>query len=236
MNKLPQSSYVEKNQNKVFIILAVLSMLFIAAIIISDILTYKVVTIFDWSTSLALFSYPLSYAIMDVVSECFGRSVAVAIIIAGLVIELMADCSLAFSTTIVSKFDVHYQHAFAIALSGLGKVALGSIIAALLGYLVNTIIMLYLKKRYQGKYFQMRSIISTLVGEAVFIVLAYTIWFWGTGIGEQKIIQMIMFSFVFKILFAIVYSFIGAELSKKVKSYMSKDLFDRDESINLISV
>jgi uncharacterized PurR-regulated membrane protein YhhQ (DUF165 family) len=56
---------LRSKNNTLFIFLAVLSMVFISAILISDILTYKVIAIFGMTTSMALLIYPISYAVSD---------------------------------------------------------------------------------------------------------------------------------------------------------------------------
>ena len=212
---------LNSKNNTHFIFLAILSMVFISAILISDILTYKVIAIFGMTTSMALLIYPISYAVSDIVTECYGRKVSIAILISGLTLELLIDYMISIASTVPNQFNHDYSVAFSIALGPMKTVATGAVIAAFFGYLVNILIMSYFKKSNLIKAFVWRSIISTLLGEAVFLSIAYTIWFWSSDLSAGKIAQMVLVSYIFKLAFSCIYAVIGNYVVKWIKGSLT---------------
>lgn len=196
------------NKNKYLIFFASLNMLFISSILLADIFTYKLVTVLGFSASLSLLAYPLSYAISDIITECYGKYIAIAIMLLGLAMELFFDWSVTLASYTSSHLDYRYDDYFSHALSSLGNVASGAIIAAFMGYIVNILMMATLQKNTSMKFFY-RSIISSICGEVVFILIGYTIWFYDSKLGWNIILQMMLISLIFKFFFSTLYAYIG---------------------------
>lgn len=197
------------SKNSYLTIFAALCMIFVSAIIMSDLLTYKLVNFFGFTATLAIVIYPLSYTVSDIITECFGKRVAINLMVMGLVLEVLFDCFLTIASHIPNALNPDYAVAFATTLGPMSTIATGSLVAALAGYLTNIFIMSNLKKKKDPKPFYIRSVISSICGEVIFILIGYTIWFYGTGLTMMTIFKLMCISLVSKVIFSIIYSFIG---------------------------
>lgn len=203
-------------------VLSFLSMVFITILLCSDILLHKIVDILGVGVSLSLFSDPISYAVSNIITECFGKFIAILMILSGLCIELFTGLGISFASGIANQFNHLYQQSFSVALGGLGGLAVCAALAGLLGYSVNTILLIQLKKVSLLNEFIVRAIIATFVGELIFVIVAYSLWLWGSPLRLSALVSMLMFSFIFKLFFAFVYSIIGSYVVRWVRPVEAK--------------
>ena len=162
-------------KNSYLAIFATLCMVFVSTIIMSDLLTYKIDNFFGLTATLAIVIYPLSYRVSNIITECFGKGIAISVIIIGLILEVLFDCFLTIASLIPNALNPYYAVAFSTTLGPMSTIATGSLIAALFGYMANILIMNTLKKKQITKSFYTRSIVSSICGEATFILIGYTI-------------------------------------------------------------
>ena len=205
------------SKNAYLMVFATLCMIFVSAIIMSDLLTYKLVSFFGFTATLAIIIYPLSYTISDIITECFGKKIAISVMLIGLVIEILFDCFLSIASHIPDTLNPDYATAFSTTLGPMSTIATGSLVAALAGYLTNILIMSNLKKKKDPKSFYVRSVISSICGEAIFIIIGYSIWYYGTGLTMKTILSLMCVSLVSKVIFSIIYSFIGKYFVTSIK-------------------
>ena len=87
-------------KNSYLAIFATLCMVFVSTIIMSDLLTYKIDNFFGLTATLAIVIYPLSYRVSNIITECFGKGIAISVIIIGLILEVLFDCFLTIASLI----------------------------------------------------------------------------------------------------------------------------------------
>ena len=206
-------------KNSYLAIFATLCMVFVSTIIMSDLLTYKLVNFFGLTATLAIVIYPLSYRVSNIITECFGKGIAISVIIIGLILEVLFDCFLTIASLIPNALNPDYAIAFSTTLGPMSTIATGSLIAALFGYMTNILIMNTLKKKQITKSFYTRSIVSSICGEATFILIGYTIWYYATGLTIKTILSLMCISLVSKIIFSIIYSFMGKYIVTFIKRF-----------------
>ncbi|API86677.1 queuosine precursor transporter [Francisella uliginis] len=210
------------DKNTYLTIFGTLNMLFIVAIIMADLLTYKLVDFIGFTATLGIIIYPLSYTVSDIITECFGKSIAIRVMIVGLIIEVLLDYFLTIASHIPNVLNPDYADAFLKSMGGMGTIATGSLVAALFGYFTNILIMSGLKKRNIIKSFFKRSVISSICGETIFICVGYTIWFYGTGLSMKTIFGLMMVSLVSKVIFSLMYSFLGKYIVTHINNLIKK--------------
>lgn len=197
----------KKNQNTL-LTFAALCLLLEATLIVSDILTFKVTNIFSITFTIPALLYPLTYAIGDTITEAYGRRTTLIILIIAIFIEVIFDVIISYSSTIHSTYDQHYFEAFYYAMNKMYIAGIGVAIGSILGFLTNTMIMSFLKSKFSYKSFPIRSICSSLSGEIIFTIVAFSIWFYSDkSVNAHAVAKLIATSISLKIIFAILYSY-----------------------------
>lgn len=134
-------------------------------LVISNIAATKGVAFGPILTDGGFFLYPLAYVIGDVVSEVYGFKNARRVILTSFAAAAFA--SLCFWITIKLPGAEFYENQSALE-TVLGPVPLivgGSLLGYLVGQLLNSWVMVAMKKRTQGRFLAGRLMGSTLVGE-----------------------------------------------------------------------
>lgn len=188
--------------------LATLCLLLEAVLIVSDILTFKVTNIDSIVFTIPALLYPLTYAIGDILTEVYGRKTTLIILSLAIFLEVIFDLLISYAATIHAAYNVQYYNAFYYSLSKMYLAALGVVAGSILGFFTNTSIMYFLKSKFSYRSFPIRSICSSLSGEIIFTITAFSIWFYSEPtIYINDIIKLIASSISFKIIFAILYSY-----------------------------
>lgn len=146
--------------------------------------------------------FPISYILGDLVVEVYGYRRARQVIWLGFALNLLAVLTFCLVVALPAAPDWEMQDAFAQVLSQTPRIVLGSLCGFIIGSLLNARIMVWLKKRTQGRHLWVRTIGSTIVGEAadsaVFILISFGgIW------SLELMFQVIFWNFVIKTLIEI---------------------------------
>jgi uncharacterized PurR-regulated membrane protein YhhQ (DUF165 family) len=129
--------------------------------------------------------------------------------------EFYVDTLLSLISTLDLTNGEQLESAFKLVLSPLQKIFWGNLIALALSALMNVVVMNKLKNCYQGRFFIIRSFMATFSSELVYIVVAYTLWFWGK-MPVATLISMMIVSMSFKIIFAMVLAYPAQLITKKI--------------------
>jgi hypothetical protein len=112
------------------------------------------------------------------------------------------------------------QDAYQTVLGTTPRVFAASLIGYLFGEFSNSIVLSKLKLLTNGRWLWVRTIGSTLVGEALDSVLFITISFLGT-MSVTNVLQMIAFQYLFKVCYEIIFTPITYAVVKRVKQVES---------------
>ncbi len=160
-NTTPAPSYARPARTHFDLLLAASAVI----LVISNIAATKGVAFGPILTDGGFFLYPLAYVIGDVVSEVYGFKNARRVILTSFAAAAFA--SLCFWITIKLPGADFYENQTALE-TVLGPVPLivgGSLIGYLVGQLLNSWVMVAMKKRSQGRFLAGRLMGSTLVGQ-----------------------------------------------------------------------
>lgn len=199
-----------------------ISIIFVSCILISNILATKIISIFGISMTSGVLVFPISYVLGDVMTEIYGYEKTKKVIIYGFISNLLMVVVFYLAMKLPYPDYWQNQDAFITILSNTPRVLLASFIGYLLGGLSNAFIMEYIKNNSKIKFLWFRTILSTIVGEALDTTIFLTISFIGTMSGFN-LISMIIYQSIFKIMYEVVltpvlYKII-AFVSKKEKEY-----------------
>jgi uncharacterized integral membrane protein (TIGR00697 family) len=193
-----------------------LGIFYVTAIIMADIVTYKLINFSGLVASASLFVFPLTYAISDIVTEAYGRHVALRLIFVALGAEFFSDGGLALMSHLPSPSDIILTaNSYKIILAELPRIFVSNVFALIIGAILNINLMNKLKNLYHGRFFIIRSIISTLSGEIAYVILVYLFTFVGK-VPFNKILIMMSVSMSFKIIFALIIAYPSAVIAHNI--------------------
>lgn len=181
---------------------AILSGVFTACLIVSNIIAGKTFDFFSFVLPCGVIIFPIIYIVNDVLAEVYGYEKARNVILLGFFMNLLAV--IAYNITIILPAPVFFENseAFGIVLGSTLRLLVASFIAYLVGSLVNAKLMTYLKKWDEDKLF-FRCIVSTLFGEGLDALIFIIIGFYGT-MPVEALILMIVAQALFKTIYEII--------------------------------
>lgn len=159
-----------------------LTLLFVVALVASNIITSKQVLLpFNITMTGAVFIFPITYILSDLVSEVYGYRWSRLTCYFGFAANLFA--ALVFSAVIQSPAPSYWQNqeAFQTVLGSTPRVLVASLLAFVIGDFVNDQIFARMKRKYPDsiKGFGARAIFSSLMGELVDSLVFLPLAFWG---------------------------------------------------------
>ncbi len=151
--------------------------LFVTVLIISNIIAVKLVTIGPLVVTAAIVLFPVSYILADVLTEVYGYGVARRTIWIGFSCNLVAVVAIVVGGLIPPAAFWEGQDAYDAILGYSSRLLAASFLAYLGGEFLNAFVLAKLKLRTGGRHLWLRTIGSTLVGQAldsaVFVVVAF---------------------------------------------------------------
>lgn len=169
-----------KLKNKVSEIQLYITILFVVSLVVSNIITSRQVTLpFGITMTGAVFIFPITYVISDLVSEVYGYRWSRIICYLGFAANLFA--AIAFNTVNLAPHPEWWQNkeAFAVVLGNTPRIFASSLLAFVIGDLVNDKVFASMKAKHPNsiKGFGLRAILSSFLGELVdsliFLPLAF---------------------------------------------------------------
>ncbi|RNE48247.1 queuosine precursor transporter [Corynebacterium alimapuense] len=139
--------------------------LFIAVFLISNITATKGVQLGPLITDGAFFLFPLAYIVGDVLAECYGFKAARRAIWTGFAVTVLAVVTFYIAIWLPAADFYEGQDAFAEVLGLVPRIVLASLFGYLVGQLLNSWVLVSIKKHTGEKSLWARLIGSTVVGE-----------------------------------------------------------------------
>ena len=155
----------------------IITALFVTTLILSNIASSKIVSIkfinFDGGTIL----FPLAYILGDILTEIYGYARARRDIWIGFFMNLLMVATFWLVGVLPSDPSWGGQESYNTILGVVPRIVLGSLVAYLFGEISNSLVLSKLKAKTNGKYFWLRAIGSTIVGQfldtTIFLLIAF---------------------------------------------------------------
>ena len=200
--------------------------LFVAVLLISNITATKLVEFFGFPFDGGTLLFPLSYVFGDILTEVYGYSRSRRIIWLGFFCNALAVLTFTVVTALPPAHVWPNQEAFAAILGTVPRIVLASFIAYLAGEFSNSFVLAKLKIATSGRFLWMRTISSTLIGQAADTLIFCFIAFAGT-IPVHDLFLMIAFNYVFKC---------GTEIVFTPATYAIVGFLKRNEKVDVYDV
>lgn len=176
---------------------AVVLAVFCSILLISNISATKVIGFGPIVTDGGAFLFPFAYILGDVISEVYGFAAARKAVIVGFAMQVLA--SLVFYLVIKSPAGPGYenQEAFAAVLGFVPRIALASLCGYVVGQLLNSLVLVKVKRRMGEGRLWVRLLTSTGVGEFADTLIFCIVAFAGI-IPGMDFVNYVIVGFVYK--------------------------------------
>jgi uncharacterized integral membrane protein (TIGR00697 family) len=177
--------------------------IFCSVLLISNVGAVKLIHIGPIITDGGAFLFPLVYIIGDVMSEVYGFKAARRAIVLGFAMAILA--SLTFYIIQISPPDANWanQSSFEAILGFVPRIVLASVCGFLVGQLLNSYVLVWIKNRTNEKLLWVRLIGSTVVGELADTVVFCTVAFYGIITGAE-FLNYVIVGYIYKTLLEVV--------------------------------
>ena len=205
--------------------------LFVTCLLTANTIAAKLIVVFGLVLTAGIVIFPLSYVLGDVLTEVWGYAAARRVIWLGFACNVVAVLAIWIAGEIEPAPFGASQLAYDEVLGHTPRILAASFAAYLIGELANAFVLAKLKIATRGRHLWMRTIGSTVVGQAIDSVVFVTLAFAGTMPGGV-LIGLVGGQWLFKVLYEaagtpLVYAVVGW-----LKAREGVDAYDRETDFN----
>lgn len=221
---------MRQNVSVLFMLLAIV---FVVCLITANLLETKILDFFGVTTITAgMLVFPISYIINDCIAEVWGFRRTTLVIWIAFAMNFMAVLVglLAVHLPAASYWEGadHFNFVFGFA----PRIVIASLLAFLSGSFTNAYIMSKMKVFHNGKYFSVRAIISTIVGETIDSIIFFPIAFCGI-IAFENLLGLMITQIIMKSVYEIIVLPITIKAVKALKHIEGMDVYDNGISYKI---
>jgi uncharacterized integral membrane protein (TIGR00697 family) len=176
---------------------------FVVMLLISNIGAVKLIEFGPIITDGGAFLFPLVYILGDVISEVYGFKAARKAIFLAFAMSALAAFTFWLVQIAPPATSWENQDAFESVLGFVPRIVLASIAGFLVGQLLNSYVLVAIKRRTKEKSLWLRLLGSTMVGELADTIIFCTIAFYGVITGGEFLTYVII-GFAYKTIVEIV--------------------------------
>jgi uncharacterized integral membrane protein (TIGR00697 family) len=195
----------------------------------------KVAQVWGITFGAGVLFFPISYVFGDVLTEVYGYARARKVVWAGFGALIFAS----FMTWAVLAFPPApgwpHQAAFQTVFGATPRIVLASLIAYFCGEFTNSFVLAKMKLRTSGRFLWMRTIGSTIAGEAVDSLLFYPLAFVGIW-SNELVIRVLISNYLLKVGWEAVMTPITYRVVNALKRAEQEDYYDRDTNFTPFSL
>lgn len=217
--------------NKISPLQTTLTIIFVAALMISNIVSSRIFNFFGFNMTSAVFIFPITYILSDIFSEVYGYKWSRRTCYTAFLVNLSAliiFTIVSYLPTGADPYNAIVADSFRTVLTGSIACSLASFIAFVVGDFVNDKIFSMFKKNHEGLTnhtgFGVRAIISSFAGELIdsiiYLPLAFLVL--NPIMTVTDVLIMIALQVVLKTGYEIIILPVTTFLTKKVSNYELK--------------
>jgi uncharacterized integral membrane protein (TIGR00697 family) len=195
----------------------------------------KVAQVWGVTFGAGVLFFPISYVFGDVLTEVYGYARARKVVWAGFGALIFAS----FMTWAVLAFPPApgwpHQAAFQTVFGSTPRIVLASLIAYFCGEFCNSYVLAKMKLRTSGRFLWMRTIGSTIVGEAVDSLIFYPLAFLGVW-SSDLVAKVLVSNYLLKVGWEAVMTPVTYRVVNALKRAEREDYYDRDTDFTPFSL
>lgn len=201
--------------------------LFVTCLLLSNVIAGKIVNIANATMPAAVVLFPITYILGDIFTEVYGFKKARTIIWLGFACNLFAV--IIYMITVALPYPDFWdgQESYVKVLGTTPRILIASLFGYVFGEFSNSVILSKLKVKMIGSKLWIRTISSTVVGEALDTVIFIFISFWG-NVANETLLEMICFQYFWKVCYEVVLTPITYIVINYLKRKEGIDVYDQN--------
>lgn len=211
--------------------LGLITTLYIAFQLISDVTAGKIVQLGIFTVSATALYFPITYIFSDILTEVYGYAKARNVVWQALLASILAGIIYQLVVWLPPAAGFDANDAFSRVLGSVPRILLGGWVAVWAGGILNDYVLAKMKIATKGKHLWMRTIGSTIVGEGVNTILFYTIALYSV-LPNSLLISSILSGWLLKVAVEVVFTPITYYVVAKLKKIENEDYYDTDTDFN----
>jgi uncharacterized integral membrane protein (TIGR00697 family) len=227
-NSIQQSINSQRN----FKYLTFLTMLSITALLATLTVQNRLISINGINISAGMLFYPFTYIISDIIAEVYGYERAKSAIWNSIIATFIFSLAIKGTTYLPSPhFWQDYSNHFNASMGPIFRTASLGTLSILVGQFINIYILSKLKVAMRGRYFWIRSIMSSFMGDTITIIIAiFSIFI--NRLSPHEIMVITTYELMVMYIFAILASGPGVLIANLLKKSEGVDFFDNNTNFN----
>jgi uncharacterized integral membrane protein (TIGR00697 family) len=209
----------------------VLVALFVAVLLISNIASTKILSIWKFTFDGGTILFPLSYIFGDILTEVYGFRRSRRVIWLGFMAAILMSLTFYVVQLLPPAGGWPYQEDFSHILGFVPRIVLASLVAYFAGEFSNSFTLSKLKIFTRGRFLWVRTITSTLIGEGMDTLLFCMIAFYGT-LPVSVLISVILSNYIFKCSVEILFTPFTYIIVNFLKKKEKEDVYDTGINYN----
>ena len=195
----------------------------------------KIAEVAGFTFGAGVLFFPFSYIFGDCLTEVYGYKRARRVVWAGFAALIFASAMTQIVLAFPPASGWPHQQAYETALGATWRIALASLIAFWAGEFVNSYVLAKIKLWMQGRQLYVRTISSTIAGQAIDSLLFYSIAFYGVWSSEQLLLVMVS-NYAIKVIWEALMTPLTYVIVGFLKKREHEDVFDRDTNFTPFSL
>lgn len=218
-------------QRKFFNFLIPIAMLFLTALLVSALAVHRTIQIGSFIEPGGILIYPLTYFFSDVITENYGYKISRQILWYGLLFQFIFSLMINGLLFIPSTSSWQDQKSFEIVFHPLIIYCIATSVATFAGGFINIAIISKWKILVKGKYFWLRSLTASSIGEAIFTIIALPVIFIGTH-SVSDTAKIVWDAYLFKFAYGFIAIIPTTILVSVIKKLEGMDFYDYGVNYN----
>lgn len=211
--------------------LDVITALFVAILLISNIVSAKIISFGIFAFAGGIIVFPISYIFGDILTEVYGYKRSRKVIWLGFAANLLMAAVFILVQRLPSAPFWHGQASYDQILGQTPRIVVASLLGYFAGEFSNSFVLAKMKILTKGKWLWSRTIGSTVVGELVDTIIFITIAFWGI-LPQNALVTVILSNYIVKSLIEVVLTPLTYVVVGWLKKAESEDYYDRKTNFN----
>lgn len=195
----------------------------------------KIAEVAGFTFGAGVLFFPFSYIFGDCLTEVYGYKRARRVVWAGFAALIFASVMTQIVLAFPPASGWPHQEAYETALGATWRIALASLIAFWAGEFVNSYVLAKIKLWMEGRHLYVRTISSTVAGQAIDSLLFYSIAFYGVWSTEQLLLVMVS-NYAIKVIWEALMTPLTYVIVGFLKKREHEDVFDRDTNFTPFSL
>jgi len=206
---------------------------FVVFLMIANITANRLVNLFGFTLSAAIFIFPITYIFGDILTEVYGYKRTRLVIWLGFAANIIMALYFNFIIKLPYPADITDNKAYITVLGSTPLIVFASMVGYFLGEFGNSMTLSVLKKMTKGKCLWSRTIGSTVVGQLLDTVVFMSIAFY--SLPRPLLISLIITQYILKVLYEVIATPITYIVVAKIKKVERVDTYDYGVKYNPFS-